>query len=601
MKFMEGRMSAFSELLQRLPRWFWPAAAALGGLVLGLLIGWVWWPVQWTNATLAELSPAAKATYLSAVADAYMADGDPTNARAVLNERLAPLGSDVGDVLLGAIGWYQAQPTPDVVRINNLAMVAGELGAPVDAATLAAGVPPPVGPDLAPGTAADRTATEALPAESVAATDAGESTGAGGAWWRWLLGLIGTAALIGGGFYLFRRATADMEPSDRFTPVPVPASQPATPPPSARTPSSPAPAGQPTPTSAWSTTVVKPSAGPAVGPGDNLAFDNEDLDDDFGDEDDDEAFADDLPAGVNDARLAFGPSDRVETAEELGSATISPRYTTAQGAVNEAAVQPPAKAPSPWSRAGAAPAPQTGPASQAPVSTGVSAATSVKYDAPPTVNAPVPAKPSALSRLATAVSPRMMVARQTTVPTGAAAAAAVAAAPAPARSSVAPATAPASKAAPVPTSTTGRTLLASRTCHYIAGTNGYIEAHTISDPRSNLYIGEFGMGVSLRNAALHSNPSQVIALEVWLTDNQNPADFSNQARVLLSDYAAGKDYAQALLKDRDGSVRTMMTRPGARFTLEGMHLILEGEIQEAQHDEQGVFRSVRVNTSVYRK
>ncbi|MGL4649897.1 MAG: hypothetical protein ACRC1H_10850, partial [Caldilineaceae bacterium] len=132
-----------------------------------------------------------------------------------------------------------------------------------------------------------------------------------------------------------------------------------------------------------------------------------------------------------------------------------------------------------------------------------------------------------------------------------------------------------------------------------AGTPAYIDALNIDDPASRLMVGDFGMGVSLRNAALHSNPNQVIALEVWLTDNQNPEDYSNQARVLLSDYAAGKDYAQALLKDRDGSVRTMIPRPGARFTLEGRHLLLEAVVDDVQSDDQGIFKAVKVSATVY--
>jgi len=141
--------------------------------------------------------------------------------------------------------------------------------------------------------------------------------------------------------------------------------------------------------------------------------------------------------------------------------------------------------------------------------------------------------------------------------------------------------------------------LANHTCQYFAGTPGYIDALNITDPRTGQYIGEFGMGVSLRNASLHANPNQAIALEVWLTDNLDPAEYSNQARVLLSDFAAGKEYTPALLKDREGSVRTMMTRPGSRFTLEGRHLMLEGEIQEVQYDDQGIFRMVRVGLTVY--
>ncbi|MGL4648673.1 MAG: hypothetical protein ACRC1H_04645, partial [Caldilineaceae bacterium] len=320
-------MSALSDLLQRLPRWFWPGVAALGGLLLGLLIGWVWWPVQWTNASLAELSPTAKATYLSAVADAYVSDGDPANAIAMVNERLVALGDDPGQQLLDAIALLQSQPNTSLVRINNLAMMAGELGAPVDAATLAAGAAPPVGPDLAPEPA--QAAAEA----SLDSTAVAAATG-GGTIWRWLLGLLGAVALLGGGFWLFRRATQDVDDTGRFSPLPLPAATPGTAPaPGAIPATRPAPppltpGGPPNPTSAWSTTIVKPASGATVGPGDDLAFDADDLDDNFGDDDDfdDEGDDDESLSALDDARQAMGPSMSAESAEELRSATVTPRY-----------------------------------------------------------------------------------------------------------------------------------------------------------------------------------------------------------------------------------------------------------------------------------
>jgi hypothetical protein len=579
-------MSALSDLTQRLPRWFWPAVAALAGLVFGLLIGWVWWPVQWTSATLSELSPSARAVYVSAVADAYVADGSPTALQTV-QTRLAPLGNQVDKALLDAIAWYQAQPNPDVVRINNLALLAGEQGAPVSAASLAAGAAPPVGPAVAPPPLGAEAAAplEGAPLDAASATEepAGRSN-----LWLTFFGLIAAAGLIGGGVYLFRRATSDDLPEGRFSPVPLPAAAPPERTPSAA-PARPATPGKgATPTTAWSTTVVTPAAGAPVAPGDSLDFEDDDLDDDFDDEEyEDDDFVDDefeeeddlvaaQPTAFADARLSMGPSTQVETAEELTNARLTPRYGAQQVAAKSTAPSTATSA----NRAASA-------AALAVASAGRAAPAAV----PTKAAAPAQAAPSPLSRLASALTLRSAPAPAPAKDAGNA--------PAP----VAPPQKAAPQAKPAPQSkpAAGRTLVASHSCHYVAGVPGYIEALNISDPRTGSYIGEFGMGVSLRNAALHSNPDQVIALEVWLTDNQDAANYNNQARVLLSDFAAGKDYAQPLLKDREGTVRTMMTRPGGRFTLEGQNLVLEAEIQDVQSDAQGIFQSVRVATSVYRK
>lgn len=566
-------MSAITELTQRLPRWIAPLAAALAGLILGLLIGWVWWPVQWTNASLDELSPAAQATYLSAVADAYVSDGDPNNALITRDKRLAPFGDRVTQAVVNAIAWHQMQAAPDNARINNLAVLAAELGAPIDASTLAAGAAPPLGPEIAPAVAAPAAASPVVDSPVAGAE------GGGGAW-RWLLGLFGAALLIGGGLWLFRRVWQQPEGSAPFAPVPLPANAGPVSSPAPLPTTRPAPTG---PTSAWSTATVKPAGGAPVAPGDDLAFDSDDLNDDAEDDYDeeyDEEYDDAAYDGEyddeDDEPQQRGPSGAIETEEELRAAPPAPRYGTTQAAPARSGV---VGQPSPT-------------AAVAPSSGGAPAATLSVRAAPPQPASqplPQPAKPNLFSRLATAVAPRS-------------APAATAVAPAPAKGTPArvmplqPAPAQPTPAAP------GRTRVAAYTFDYTAGVQGYIDAANISDPQTREHIGEFGLGVASRNAALHQNPNQVIALEMWLVDNnQSDDDFSGHARLLLSDFAAGKEYSQALLKDRDPGVRTMMTRPGSRFTLEGRHLLLEALIESVEFDDQGIFRNVRVNTSVYRK
>jgi len=57
------------------------------GLALGILLGWVVWPVQYTDSDIADLRPADKTDYIIMVSAAYTLDGDLAQARARL-ERL---------------------------------------------------------------------------------------------------------------------------------------------------------------------------------------------------------------------------------------------------------------------------------------------------------------------------------------------------------------------------------------------------------------------------------------------------------------------------------------------------------------------------------
>jgi hypothetical protein len=53
----------------------------IGGLLLGLAIGWWWWPVEWTNSTPANLRSDFQGEYLTWVAEQYMETGDLEKAR----------------------------------------------------------------------------------------------------------------------------------------------------------------------------------------------------------------------------------------------------------------------------------------------------------------------------------------------------------------------------------------------------------------------------------------------------------------------------------------------------------------------------------------
>jgi hypothetical protein len=65
-------------------------AGLTAGVGLGFLLGWVVWPVSYTNTTFTDLSTADKETYIVLVAAAYAADLDLQKAEARLEWLEAP-------------------------------------------------------------------------------------------------------------------------------------------------------------------------------------------------------------------------------------------------------------------------------------------------------------------------------------------------------------------------------------------------------------------------------------------------------------------------------------------------------------------------------
>lgn len=187
----------------------WLLIGVTAGLLLGLLIGWVFWPVEWTGSAPASMDRATQIEYLSTVADAYATYSTPTAVERA-QRTLAPLGDDLPALFDEAVTLYGAQPDGGV-QVANLAALASALGVTVSALPAApaeAGVADDVGQPAAPVDPARATGDGATDAET------GAPAGANGLWngLLLLLGIIAVGAGAYGVWVLYTRLRASANP-----------------------------------------------------------------------------------------------------------------------------------------------------------------------------------------------------------------------------------------------------------------------------------------------------------------------------------------------------------------------------------------------------
>lgn len=579
----------FTSQLQRVDMdkvrpWLPIAAAAIGGLLLGLIIGWVVWPVQWTNAQVVDLTESQKAAYLSAAADAYVMDGTQS-PEVRLQERLAPFGDQLSDEIVAAMAWLREQPAPDTVRLANLAQAATAIGVPVDGsmiavagandstAALQAAIPDnsanaPLDSASADTSASADSADSAAAAEASAGDQADEGSSSGVGILTWLLAIVAALGLIGGGIYLLLRLSRPRQPSQSMVSpaAPVLPGEPRPVQPVMTSTSVPDKAAQ-TKTSAWS--PDKGQNATTVATGDDLEFDDE--------------MEDDPSSRYQRSTGTIIPMEDDEP--------ITQHYVTQPGTASAPVPSAPASSDVPTSSD--KPAPIDKPA-WSPVQYGGSTPV-----APTTGNSggttPVGSLNGSKSGSAVAVAIAQPVAPVAVAP---------AIAPAPSiAATMQPAIAIGDPSIAIPTTVRppvkapARKFISRFQCEYFVGAPDYIEAHTIMDPVSNKFVGECGMSVSKRNRSLHENPDEVIALEVWLYDKLDPKHNASSMRVLLSQYAASHNLAQSFVQDSDAS-KTVVIKNGTKFQVDGENLVLEGDVISVDYDQNGVFRDVRLAMSI---
>jgi len=104
-----------------MPRWLPILVAAVLGLTLGLVYGWVINPVQYTDITPDALRIDYRTDYVLMVAEAYQAEQDP----ALAAQRLAVLGSNPPALIAGEAFQFAQQstyPADDLALIQELAV-----------------------------------------------------------------------------------------------------------------------------------------------------------------------------------------------------------------------------------------------------------------------------------------------------------------------------------------------------------------------------------------------------------------------------------------------------------------------------------------------
>lgn len=110
-----------SDFLKQQPMLF-ALVAFIVGLVIGLVVlGWWLWPVEWANATVADLRPEDKQLYVGLVASDYALRPDSQRAA----EMMARLGDDAPQVISDTLGTAVGE---DAIRVAQLRAVLESTG-----------------------------------------------------------------------------------------------------------------------------------------------------------------------------------------------------------------------------------------------------------------------------------------------------------------------------------------------------------------------------------------------------------------------------------------------------------------------------------------
>lgn len=531
--------------------------SGLLGLLFGLFIGWVLWPVEWENIRPTHLDPDSKAQYIAAVADAYVANGETQEARDLAGNRLT--GMDVRQDLGLAYKYYIGDLVDDEYgqsarfdrenRLQNLDRLAYALN--IDPAVAITSVDMSGIATREPGTvdnggiSVDGDQSVDLLTDDGQGAVAAESSGFNlGQAVQLAFTCLFALALILGGLYLLNYWWNRRQQGDEFD------------------------------DSDTSGGIGPYRDKPRVGGGQD-----DDEDDDF--DDDDDGDFDDYIEG-HDPHRSYEPEDSWQTAVD----EVNPYQPDVQSAT-----RPVSSYDSESSNGGFNAAPQarqnSGVASSGVVAAagGAAAAGAAAFRREATVDSPAPQQvrqpfsQSDSSILPPEIDGGSRTPTMRTAPT----------------------------APPVDAST--GTVLTQFTARYQRGTQQYEQQRTLIAPNNTgqnspegLNIGECGMGVNIKNGILQSDAENVIALDVWLFDKTDQQGPRNQTRVLISEYVVDHDLSDAITRDDVGNFAPIVPQKGDTFEIHGNSLRLLCKVIEAVYvksgDMMGVFESITVDMTV---
>ncbi len=539
--------------LLRQPALTFLAIGAVTGLILGLLIGWVFWPVQWQGASLRDLYPADKAEYIAAVADAFVIYDSPEAAE-VAQRRLATIDDgNLDQAFQEALSYFSASTYSDkAIRDSNIRRLAVAL-------------------NMAPPTMADApqalttTATEGLTTPISAPIPVAEEATEGLGWMGWLLWFLTAVVLLVGGMYILRKAgLPDLQTLRKArTQPPHEIDEFEEPPARAQRSSQRAKLIAPHKPSAtdYSFEQEEDDEWPPVGDErTRRSISNTyNADDDFGKDDyaddnyTDDPYTDEEFVEEEEHDLPFDEDDDAEWRPPGKSYTIDVT-----------------KEENPLTAAKPAIYTASDPTTEVRASTHEA---DVAGDIPPTEDQ------SPKAAIATAVAPRV---------------------------NNSPVRGANANRVERPTITRARTkVIDQHVFHYQMGMMEYDESRPIVDPQSGKYIGEFGMGASDKNALIQTGPHQLVALEVWIFDKSDERNLGNQTRILLSEYAIDHNLEQMFLKERQDNPRPFTAQPGVHFQLESQNLLLDCTIVDVVYSSsnatKGIFQEITVDMSVQQK
>ena len=143
--------------------------------------------------------------------------------------------------------------------------------------------------------------------------------------------------------------------------------------------------------------------------------------------------------------------------------------------------------------------------------------------------------------------------------------------------------------------------------HYEQGALDYEERRNILSDEADavgVSLGEYGIGVNYKNGILGSDPSQVIAMDIWLFDKTDDKNATYKTQVLLSEYANQQDDVKEVLVGDAASNEPVLPREGMTFQLAGKNMLLDCEILVAEftdvEDAPGIFDTLEVQFTLRR-